>query len=117
MVFSLRLNDTEAEALNRLAAIEGLSKNKLIVSLIVNRYGQYDGQIINDRLYNISGSLYEMAMSWETVIGDPDVEYSKYKEALKIVEAAIEEEENLHGQDAASVYELIELRNFILERM
>lgn len=36
---TLRLTDNEAEALNRIAFIHGMSKNKLMAALIIREYG------------------------------------------------------------------------------
>ena len=52
--FTLRLSDEEAEALNRLSYISGLSKNKAIVAMIAGTY--YD---------MISGEDFEKALQGE----------------------------------------------------
>lgn len=45
--FTLRLQDSEAEALERLAFVHGVSKNKILIALISNSYFAIPTEIIS----------------------------------------------------------------------
>ena len=53
---TIRLTDVEAWALDRLAGVNGLSKNKQIVNLIVKAYGEIDeaADIVEDDIIGIT---------------------------------------------------------------
>lgn len=83
--FSLRLTDIEAEALERLARVNGLSKNKQIQALIARAYTEVDStaQIIMGDLQSIDAveeSLFcTMAESVEEAYSAGDHELARTK--------------------------------------
>ena len=56
---TIRLSEVEAWALDRLAAVNGLSKNKQIVNLIVKEYGEIDpgADIVENDLIGITADI------------------------------------------------------------
>ena len=54
--FTLRLTDLEADALERLAYVNGKSKNKMITSMIVNEYGNIDAEtlVLEDEIIGLT---------------------------------------------------------------
>lgn len=89
--FTLRLTDLEAEALERLAHVNGESKNRMITSLIANEYGRTDTDsiILNGEVVSMTlgKDFYRgvIAAFWEKAVGDsvPDAELAKTLRAIE----------------------------------
>lgn len=76
--FTLRLSDEEAEALNRLAYIMGMSKNQLIASAICRDYNAFvdDGTVITAR-EEIDPYLFE---------GNKNFAFNRVKECVDVLD-------------------------------
>lgn len=106
--FSLRLTDIEAEALERLARVNGLSKNKQIQALIARAYTEVDScaQIIMGDLQSIDAvekSLFcTMAESAEEAESAGNHELARikaeqaYRQYKYVTEEKAGEEENMN---------------------
>lgn len=106
--FSLRLTDLETEALERLARVNGLSKNKQIQALIVRAYIEVDedAQVIMGDLQSIAAGeksfFCTMAESVEEAYsaGDHELARTKAEQAYRqykyITEEKAGEEVNEH---------------------
>ena len=106
--FSLRLTDIEAEALERLARVNGLSKNKQIQTLIARAYSEVDccARVVMGDLQSIDDgekSLFcTMAASVEEAesAGDHELARTKAEQAYRqykyVTEEKAGEEENLN---------------------
>lgn len=98
--FTLRLTELEADALERLAYVNGKSKNKMITSMIANAYGDTDtgSLVLGDEIINMSldndfwrgakEALFDK-MNDERYLADEDV-----IKVLRAVEYAMEKTED-----------------------
>lgn len=106
--FTLRLNEQESEALERLAVVEGKSKNRCITRAIANSLKEYEkrGNIIDGAIFSLSDveewpGVYENRL-WEKINGrDGFVDEYEIKALNKIYKYALKE-----AKDAAAAEQL-----------
>lgn len=113
--FSLRLTDIEAEALERLARVNGLSKNKQIQALIARAYIEVDegAQIIMNDLQSIVASekqfFYDMSNAAEEAegAGNHELARTKAKQAYRQYKYLAEEKTGEEGDVERSHFDYI----------
>lgn len=116
--FTLRLQDSEAEALERLAFVHGVSKNKILIALISNSYFAIPTEIIST-VEAVDPEMLTSAESWpreierllEEIGGRPDK--GDIKRLIKCYDYALEKG-NIDGE---TENELREKRKKWLEQL
>lgn len=95
--FTLRLNETEAEALDRMAAVEGISKNELLRAMIVRKYTGIDSICawIEDELLMIT-DLSDFTAAIEQTFNEREINgtHIKEKEVIRAYDYAMDNEQD-----------------------
>jgi len=111
---TIRLSEVEAWALDRLAGVNGLSKNKQIVNLIVKAYGEIDedADIVENELIAIAdgqGWAKTAYDNFKPFCAGDDVEVVKKEivTAIKIIRYVLENEcTGVKDEDIAIIEDL-----------
>lgn len=90
---TIRLSENEAKALDRLASVSGLSKNKQIVHLIASAYGELDkgAVIIKGDILSVTQGL-EWAKLVNDDLADKEISKKEIEEAIRIVQYVLDNE-------------------------
>ena len=90
---NIRLSEDEAKALDRLASVSGLSKNKQIVHLIASAYGEIDkgAVIIKGNILSVTKGM-EWAQFVHDDLADKEISKEEIEEAIKIVQYVLDNE-------------------------
>lgn len=102
---TIRLTDTEAWALDRLAGVNGLSKNKQIVNLIAKEYGAIDpdADIVEGEIISISDGMCWANFARAGAIQDGATK-KEIVTAIKIIRYVLENEcSNTEDADIAYI--------------
>lgn len=112
---TIRLSDVEAWALDRLAGVNGLSKNKQIVNLIVNAYGEIDegADIVENDIISVTEGLGWARFAYDDLAGKEGPTKKAIATAIKIIRYVLENE--CTGADDGQIACIEDLRDELLQ--